>query len=251
MFVDTTLAGQGHGTHIRVQSPTRENIAKMNPEFWHARWERGEIGWHLDEINTHLLRYWPMLEVPSSATVFVPLCGKTLDMLWLAGEGHRVLGVEISEIAVRDLFAQHELEPTVTEAGRFQRWQADELTVLCGDFFDLTAAELDEIGAVYDRASLIALPPSQRAAYAAHLKAIAPAKAPVLLITLDYDQREMQGPPFSVQADEVVALYSGCYGIGHLDTIDALADAPGFRRRGLTALKESVWHLEPRPGPDG
>ena len=223
----------------------------MNPEFWHARWERGEIGWHLDEINTHLLRYWPALALPSSATVFVPLCGKTLDMLWLAGEGHRVLGVEISEIAVRELFAQHGLSPTVTEAGRFQRWQADELTVLRGDFFDLTPAELNGIGAVYDRASLIALPPSRRSAYAAHLKAIAPMTAPALLITLAYDQREMRGPPFSVQPEEVAALYADRYAIGHLDTIDALADAPGFRRRGLTALRESVWLLRPRPDPGG
>lgn len=197
----------------------------MNPEFWHARWERGEIGWHLDEINTHLLRYWPALALPASARVFVPLCGKTMDMLWLAGEGHRVLGVEISEIAVRELFAQHELSPTVTKVGRFQRWQADELTVLCGDFFDLTSAELADVGAVYDRASLIALPPAQRPAYAKHLKAIAPAQAPMLLITLAYDQREMRGPPFSVHADEVAECFAERYGIDHLDTIDALAEA--------------------------
>jgi thiopurine S-methyltransferase len=221
----------------------------MNPEFWHARWERGEIGWHLHEINTHLVRYWPRLQLPPSATIFVPLCGKTLDMLWLAGEGHRVLGVEISEIAVRDLFAQHELSPTITEGGRFRRWQADELTVLCGDFFDLTAADLDSVGALYDRASLIALPPERRSAYAAHLKSILPASAPGLLITLAYDQREMQGPPFSVHADEVEALYGDRYSTNLLGSIDALAEAPNFRRRGLTALQESVWSLRPRPAP--
>jgi thiopurine S-methyltransferase len=219
----------------------------MNPEFWHARWERGEIGWHQDEINSHLLRYWPVLRPPASATVFVPLCGKTLDMLWLAGEGHRVLGVEISEIAVRELFAQHGLSPTVTEAGLFQRWQADELTLLCGDFFDLTAADLADIDVIYDRASLIALPPDRRPAYAEHLKAIAPAATPILLITLGYDQREMRGPPFSVHADEIAERFADRYEIDHLDSINALAESPGFRRRGLTALTESVWHLRPRP----
>lgn len=218
----------------------------MTPDFWHARWQRGETGWHQHEINCHLQAFWPDLGLPAGTPVFVPLCGKTLDLLWLVGRGHSVLGVEISEIAVQQFFDQHRLTPRVTDAGAFRRWQVDELTLLCGDFFELGRSDLAGVGAVYDRASLIALPPQMRPGYAAHLKAVIPATAPCLLITLAYDQREMTGPPFAVHRAEVEALYADHYRVHGLAAFDAIDDSPNFRRRGLTALSEEVWRLDPR-----
>jgi thiopurine S-methyltransferase len=218
----------------------------MTPEFWLDRWQRGDIGWHLTEINLHLQAFWPRLGLAPETLVFVPLCGKTLDLLWLMSRGHRVLGVEISEQAVKELFAEHGLVPRVTDAPPFRLYQVDELRILAGDYFALTPRHLEGVGAVFDRASLIALPPEMRPEYAAHFKTIVPHSAASLLITLDYDQTEMTGPPFAVGRDEVERLLADRYEIQALADFDIIEESPGFRRRGLTALSEQVWHLAPR-----
>ncbi len=218
----------------------------MTPDYWLERWQRGETGWHLPEINRHLREFWPRLGLPSDLLVFVPLCGKTLDLLWLMSRGHRVLGVEISQLAVEEFFAAHGLTPQVTDEPPLRRYRVDELTLLCGDFFALTPAHLQEVGAVYDRASLIALPPDLRSRYAEHFKTLVPITASSLLITLDYEQDRMAGPPFAVHRAEVEDLFAERYAITELAAFDALDDSPNFRQRGLSALVEQVWRLDPR-----
>lgn len=217
----------------------------MQPEFWLQRWQNGEIGWHLDTVNCHLTELWPGLGIAPGTQVFVPLCGKTLDLLWLAAAGHRVLGVEISPLAVDALFRDNGLSPRITEEPPFTRSRVDELEVLCGDFFDLAPAHLAQVGAVYDRASLIALPPQLRPRYAEHLERILPARVPRLLITLEYDQALMSGPPFSVHEDEVRRLFGTYHRVSTLAALDVLDESPRFRQRGLTALTERVYRLDP------
>jgi thiopurine S-methyltransferase len=218
----------------------------MTPDFWLDRWHRGEIGWHLPEINVHLQAFWPDLGLSAGTEVFVPLCGKSLDLLWLASRGHRVIGVELSERAVQDFFSEHGLEPAITDTPPFRTYRVDELRILAGDYFALSAEHLLGVGAVYDRASLIALPPQMRPAYAVHFQSIVPAAACSLLITLDYDQAEMAGPPFAVAAEEVGALFGDRYRIDPVASFDVIDDSPRFRKRGLTALAEHVWRLLPR-----
>ncbi|MBK1719512.1 thiopurine S-methyltransferase [Thiocystis violacea] len=218
----------------------------METQFWLDRWQRREIGWHLDEINAHLQEHWPRLGLERETQVFVPLCGKTLDLIWLVSQGHRVVGVEISETAVEAFFAEQGLSPRITETPPFRRYQMDELTLLCGDFFDLEPAHLEGVGGIFDRASLIALPPPMRDRYARHLRRLFPSPIDSLLITLDYDQEQMSGPPFSVQPDEVGRLFEDRYRIEALANFDALDDSPNFRRRGLTRLRERVYWLKPR-----
>lgn len=218
----------------------------MDPVFWLERWERGETGWHRDEINRHLREFWPRLSVPAGTQILVPLCGKTLDLLWLASRGGRVLGIELIERAVQAFFAENGLEPTVTDEPGFRRYRVDEIELWCGDFFDLTSAQLVDIGAVYDRAALIALPPATRARYAAHLDAILRSGVPRLLITLEYDQHRRAGPPFSVARPEVEQLFGRQHRVSELDALDVLAESPGFIARGLTALVERVYRLDPR-----
>jgi thiopurine S-methyltransferase len=217
----------------------------MTPNFWHQRWQRGEIGWHQNEINLHLQEHWSGLGAKPGERVFVPLCGKTLDLLWLAGEGHHVLGVEISPIAVESLFEENGLAPEVTDEPPFRRYQVDELTVLCGDFFDLTPAHLEGVSTVYDRASLIALPPDMRPRYAEHLLGLLRPQARILLITLDYDQAEMAGPPFSLSEGEVRHLLGGRFDIRRLAELDVWAENPRFQQRGLSRLSELVFGLFP------
>lgn len=218
----------------------------MDTQFWLDRWDRREIGWHLDEINAHLQEHWPKLGLACETSVFVPLCGKTLDLVWLVSQGHRVVGVELSRLGIEEFMAEHRLEPRITELGALRCYQLDELVLLQGDFFDLQPEHLDGVGAVFDRASLIALPPPMRARYAEHLRAILQRPVDRLLITLDYDQNQMSGPPFSVQPPEIAQLFGANHHIELLAEIDALDESPNFRRRGLTALTERVHWLRPR-----
>ncbi len=217
----------------------------MKAEFWLERWQRKEIGFHQDEINAHLQEYWGGLQLPAGGEVFVPLCGKSRDMLWLRAQGHRVLGVELSPLAVEDFFLENELKPQVRSHGAFDSWSCDGVTLLCGDFFELTADDLKHVTGIYDRASLVALPPEMRAQYAGHLQRILPEHAPMLLVTMDYAQAEMSGPPFAVGATEVRELYAAHYGIEPLYTHDVLAENPRFRERGVTRLDEVVYRLRP------
>lgn len=218
----------------------------MNPEFWQERWQKNEIGFHQQEINAHLQDYWPRLSVAAGGQVFVPLCGKSRDLLWLRARGHTVLGVELSPIAVRDFFRENALTPRVSRQGALERCETDGLAVLCGDFFSLTAENLKGVVGVYDRASLIALPPDMRPRYAAHLAAILPKGVAILLVTMEYRQAEMNGPPFSVSEDEVRKLYEKHHDVTCLFTKDILTENPRFRERGLSGLSEKVYQLKPR-----
>lgn len=217
----------------------------MDTQFWLDRWDRREIGWHLSEINAHLQEHWPKLGLARETRVFVPLCGKTLDLVWLVSQGHRVVGVELSRLGIDEFMAEHRLEPRITDLGALRVYQVDELVLFQGDFFDLRREHLDDVGAVFDRASLIALPPPMRARYAEHLRTILPRPVDRLLITLDYDQNRMSGPPFSVQPPEIAQLFGGDHRIELLAEIDALAESPNFRQRGLTALTERAHWLRP------
>ncbi len=218
----------------------------MTPEFWHQRWQRGEIGWHSDEFNRHLAEHWPGLGASAGSLVLVPLCGKSRDLLWLAAQGHRVIGVEISGLAIDHFLAESALSATRLEQAPFTRFIADEMELLVGDFFDLTSAHVPGIGAVYDRASLIALPPDMRPRYAARLAELVPSGSPSLLITLDYDQTQMNGPPFAVAKGEVRGLFGDAFDIDAIATVDVLAEQPRFRERGLDRLTEQVYRLRRR-----
>ncbi|MEW5905051.1 MAG: thiopurine S-methyltransferase [Pseudomonadota bacterium] len=215
----------------------------MKKEFWLERWERAEIGFHQDEVNPYLLQYWPELQAAQGGEVFVPLCGKSLDMLWLRQQGYAVLGVELSPIAVRDFFAENGLALTHASAGQFDQCEAEGIRILCGDFFELTREHLAQVRAVYDRASLVALPPEMRARYARHLAELLPPGTPVLLVTFDYPQDEMNGPPFAVSVDEVQALYGAYAEVRLLAQVDILEREPRFKARGVTRMQENIFVL--------
>ena len=206
----------------------------MTPDFWKERWTSNQIGFHEGKPNEHLTRYWDTLGVAAGGRVFVPLCGKSLDMAWLAGRGHSVLGVELSEIAVRDFFAEAGITPTREHRNGFEISKAGDIEIWCGDFFTLQPHHLAGFAAVYDRASLVAMPPDMQTAYTAKMLEIVPKTAPTLLITLEYDQREMAGPPFSVPVARVRELFGGHCRTTELDRQDALPSHSNFSVRGLS-----------------
>lgn len=215
----------------------------MDHDFWQSRWAANEIGFHQTDINPHLQSYWPGLQAAADGCVFVPLCGKSRDMLWLAAQGQAVLGVEISPIAVRDFFTENRLTPQITHGTEFVTYSSAEITLLQGDYFALSAQQLAAVSAVYDRASLIALPPDLRSRYARQMAALLRPSIPILLITLDYPQAEMSGPPFAVSSTEVGSLFAADFQITPLGGQDILAENPRFQARGLSRLHEQAYRL--------
>jgi len=219
---------------------------QVHEDFWRERWARNEIGFHLDVVHPGLRRHWPRLDLPAGAQVLVPLCGKSLDMTWIAGQGYRVLGVELSEKAVEAFFAEQQLEAEITQVGVFRVYRSGALEIRCGDFFALGAADVAGCRGVYDRAALIALPPPMRQRYAALLSAILPGGCQQLLVTLDYDQAEMDGPPFAVSDAEVMGLYADEWDVERLEAKEVLERNPRMRERGLTRLGEHFHRLQRR-----
>lgn len=179
----------------------------MHGDFWHERWRENRIGFHEDAEHPLLTRHWGTLGVDGGARVFVPLCGKSLDMVSLRAMGHEVVGVELSALAIQAFFAEQGLAVNREERQGFDRWHAPGYELLVGDFFCLEPASLGPVAAVYDRASLIALPLAMRSRYAQCMRALLDQGVRSLLITLNYDTPDMDGPPFSVTDEEVEALY--------------------------------------------
>jgi thiopurine S-methyltransferase len=215
----------------------------MHHEFWHQRWQQNQIGFHKQEINPLLERYWSKLSVNPGARVFIPLCGKSNDMLWLLAMGFEVVGVELSPLAIESFFANNGLQPRVRRQGDFWVNEIEGLQILCGDFFALRPTDLGEIDAVYDRGSLVALPSEMRIEYVSSLYAMLSSNVQILLIAFDYPQHEMPGPPFSVQYGEVESLYSHWCDIELLNSENALDNEAHFKDRGLTRMAEQTYRL--------
>jgi thiopurine S-methyltransferase len=215
-------------------------------DFWHQRWRDNQIGFHQSRATPLLEQYWDAIEVPAGGRVFVPLCGKSLDLLWLAGRGHRVLGAELSQLAIDQFFAEHALTPIVQDAPYGRRHIAGAIEIVCGDVFALDAGVLSDCAGVYDRAALIALPQQVRERYAHEVYSRLPAGCRGLLVTLEYPQHEKNGPPFPVHGDEVESLYSEDWRLHLLERRDILAEQPGFAGEGVTSLHTSAWELQRR-----
>jgi thiopurine S-methyltransferase len=210
---------------------------------WLNRWQEGNIGWHHQEFNPHLLGFWQALGVTAGCRVLVPLCGKSHDMVWLAQQGHDVVGIELSPLAVAAFFDEQQLQPERERDGAFEAWQAGPYRILCGDIFQLQAHHLEAVEAVYDRASLVAFNPQQRRHYITLLNRLLPPDCSLLLVAMDYRQEQMQGPPYSVTAAEVEQLFGEKFSIELLDSLDLLKETDRYRDRGLSHLLEQVYRL--------
>lgn len=214
----------------------------MEADFWQDRWRSNQIGFHQPEVNRHLRKYWPGLAEPG-ARVFVPLCGKSRDLIWLAEQGHAVVGCELSEIAVKAFFSESGLTPRKTVDTPVERWSAASIEILLGDFFSLTPDLIGKVDMVYDRASLVAFPESMRPRYVETLAKLTAPGTTMLLLTLEYPEQEMEGPPFSVGEAEVNDLFDGLVEIELLGAVqNPFQDFPKFRER-LTRLTEKVYRL--------
>ncbi len=216
----------------------------MDERFWSTCWETQEIGFHLSEVNPVLLAFWSQLSLDSSAKVLVPLCGKSLDLEWLAQQGCHVVGVELSQLAVDAFFSEQSVQPNIQTKDKFQLYTSKQLEVWCGNIFDFPGAQLEVIQAVYDRGALVALPPDIRKAYMKKLLQGLPNKARWLLVTFEYNEILMQGPPFSVSKNEVEEYFEG-YDIRLVNKKEMIEAMPKAQNLGLNSIHECVYMITP------
>lgn len=197
----------------------------MDHAFWHARWQEGQIGFHEGKPNGFLATYARVLA--GCKRVLVPLCGKTEDLAYLAGQGHDVVGIELVEDAVRQFFAEHATTPTITTDGALTRYAAGAITIFAGDVFAATSAHVGAIDGIYDRAALVALPVEMRGPYVTHVRTIAPAATRELLVSFDDPEGRPDGPPFSVPEAEIRALFASAT----VELLESAAVLTSFRTR--------------------
>ena len=220
-------------------SPTYINIIGpyLNLESWKQAWELNNIGFHKSRPHPLLVQHFKAINLLEGARIFLPLCGKTLDVAWLLSQGIQVSGVEVSQLAIEQLFQELGVEPSITECGKFTCYSGKNLCIYIGDVFDLSRELIGEMDAIYDRAALVALPEELRIKYTKHLIEITGA-APQLLITFEYDQNLKSGPPFSVDLDELNRHFKDTY------TLKLLASnslAGGLK--GSSVASENIWQL--------
>ena len=209
-------------------------------EDWLDRWANGRTGWHEEDGNAGLKAHWPSIDAESHRKnrVLVPLCGKTPDLLWLTGHGHEVVGVELSDIAIRQFFAENQLSYRVEKGQPLDRYCADDipLTLYHGDYFRFEDEPFD---ALFDRGAMVAVPGTRRAAYVEHTRNLLLPDATKMIITLEYDQSVTPGPPFAVLPEELAAAWPDVRRAAEYDDIDNCP--PKFRAAGLQEILEVVW----------
>lgn len=210
----------------------------MEASFWHDKWARGEIAFHQQQANPLLVAHIDALKLAKANRVFLPLCGKTLDIAWLLGQGYQIAGAELSQMAVEELFQSLDLQPRIAKTGPLLHYSGPDIDIYVGDIFDLNGELLGPVNAVYDRAALVALPAEMRKRYAVHLMEIT-ASARQLVITYEYDQSLVDGPPFSICAGELAQHYGATYSLTALETRDVEGGM-----KGKAASTETAWLLQ-------
>jgi len=211
----------------------------LDKDFWNERWEKEEIAFHMNEVNPMLIKHFSQLFLEKQKRIFIPLCGKTLDIKWLLDRNHKIVGVELNELAVKSLFVELKIEATILKTSDFIIYKHENIEVFVGDFFNLSETLLGKVDLIYDRAALVALPQDMRKKYSAHLLNITN-RVSQLLLTYEYDQSTMKGPPFCVDSLEVKEYYFDIYSLVLLEKNENLPSGLKRKSNGI----EKVWLLK-------
>jgi len=211
---------------------------------WLEFWEKNEINWHSDVVTQELEEHLGLLKLEPGDKVFFPLCGKSLDMIYLLNQGFSVIGVELSEIGIGQFFHENGLDFTITQVGEFDLYSAKNIEIYCGDFFSLTSKHLSDVKAVFDRKSLIALDRNLRQKYVKHLNDIISVGVRILLITLHYPQHQMSGPPFSVDKSEVESLFSMAFKYQELKCFEDIKNRSKLVSAGVDYIENAAYCLQ-------
>ena len=211
---------------------------------WLEFWANNKTNWHSDVVTQELEKYLGLLKLESGDTVFVPLCGKSLDMIYMLNRGFSVIGVEVSEIGIKQFFHENRLDFTISQVGEFDLYSAKNIEIYCGDFFSLTSKHLCGVKAVFDRKSLIALDRNLRQKYVKHLNDIISLGVRILLITLHYPKHQMSGPPFSVDKSEVESLFSMAFNYQELKPFQDIENGLKLARSGVDYIENAAYCLQ-------
>lgn len=212
----------------------------MDKQDWLDKWKLNDIKFNQDEVNVRLEHYYSKLNLNKSDRIFVPLCGKSIDMLWLAQKGHPIVGVEFSPIACKAFFEENGLPYQVKTLDSFTAYYNDVITIYCGDYFALMPDLIGNSKAVYDRGGFVALPPDVQEQYIEHLVTLIPVGSKILMLTIEYDQQQIEGPPYSVSLDEIKQR---CGSHFHIDQLEhEPGDVPEhLEEKGLQAADYAVY----------
>jgi thiopurine S-methyltransferase len=236
---------------------------EMDEDYWRKRWENEDTPWHENVPDVTLVKFFSDLK---PTRVLVPLCGKSVDMAWMASRGHEVIGVELSPLACESFFKEQRLPFEQREAGPFVQYSslnpAARVTLLSGDIFKLTGADLAapwesaklsgsrkplSFGALFDRAALIALPPELRLRYTEHLTGLVKARTPTnapfffLQFVIERSPHDTGGPPFSITEAEIRGYYEKDFKIDLLEREDAELTHPSGAH-----TDQCIYRLTPR-----
>lgn len=218
----------------------------MEISYWKNRWQQNKTGWHRQEVYPQLPRFWSRLDLPKEARVLVPLCGKSHDIDWLAEQGFQLIGVDASGKALKHIMERFPESFLRTESHGYTVFRSDTMELWQGDFLNFPKAAINPIAAVYDKASIVALPPAMRKKYAGKLLELSGKHTQIFLQSFEYDQHEMNGPPFSVSEREIKNLLGASFDIMLLHKQSRFEEVEKFHRRGLSSyFMEKIYHLTP------
>lgn len=215
----------------------------MEISYWQSRWNKGKTGWQMEDVYPLLPKYWPKMNVSPGAVVLVPLCGKSLDMIWLAEQGYRIVGVEVSKKAVNEFAEKHFTDFSRYSSHGFQVIKSNNIALWQGNFLKFPSSSLETIDVIYDKAALVAFPPDKREVYANKIGSLNSNNTRMLLQTFEYNQKEMAGPPFAVFREEVQRLYEGKFDIIRLCRKTRNDLLPKFKLRGLQTYFDEILYL--------
>jgi thiopurine S-methyltransferase len=218
---------------------------------WYDRWKNNKIGFHQDSVNVYLKKYVNIFK--DNSTVFVPFCGKSIDMLYLRDIGKDVVGIELVSSALDSFVRENSLHANISKVDNFIQYDILDnsncpsngtIKLLCGNFFDLKKQHLQNKNSldIFDRASLVALNKQDRVRYVDGIKQLLEQDSRVLLVSLDYDDSIKQGPPYSVSDKEIKKLYGDVCEISLLDTIDLKATSS--RYDSLSYMYENIYLIK-------
>ena len=212
----------------------------MKHEFWNDRWRQGQIGFHLGRPHDWLVA--AEHRFPAGSRVYVPLCGKTVDLVWLRDRGHEVIGCEFVTSAVQDFLREQGLSARTERLGSngsdYECHRTPGLSVFRGDALRLDPALVGgPVDVIFDRAALVALDPACRKRYVESLHRILRPGGRILLISFAYDQSRVEGPPWSVDTTTIDRLFGDRFSIETL-AVRAEEGNPRFQAAGVAEMEE-------------
>ncbi len=217
----------------------------MNNEFWLNKWKTNDIAFHEKDANPDLINYLSELNLHQGDCIFVPFCGKSKDMLWLAEKGFNVIGVELSTIACNDFFSELNITPTIVQKPKFSVYQYKNIKLFCGDLFDLTSADLSSVKAIYDCKALIALPFNLRKKYVDHIISCTQTKINILVLTRESNS-VVTPPPFPINKAEIDLLFNSHFDVKQIKNRPLPSIPERLVKKGYADISECVYLISER-----